>query len=453
MKDINSTIVALSTPVGYGAIGIIRISGPAATHIVRPFIHNNIHLIPNQVQFTKICDNQEHIDDVLITYFKSPKSYTGEDIIEISCHGSPYIIETIIDLCLANGAILAEPGEFTRRAFLNDKMDLSQAEGVDSLIHAKTKHAHQTAKNLLEGQLGKTITKFKKDLIDTITLLELELDFSDQEIEFTPHEKIRHKITDLKNNISELMATYYYGKIIKEGVKTVLIGPPNSGKSSLMNALLQEERSIVSEIPGTTRDYIEESFRRDGYQFRLIDTAGLRSTKDKIEILGIERAYEAINSADLKIILIDSFAFKTDLLSEVQKLADKQTIIAINKIDIATPEQVKKLTSLLAEYSIIKISAKEHTNIHQLTDKMVSKIKQLIPRNSDLFITIKRHFNILKETIEELDKTLNSIDKGNPSELIVTDMRFALDHLDKILGKTTDDDILNNIFQNFCIGK
>ncbi len=453
MKDINSTIVALSTPVGYGAIGIIRISGPAAKTIVRPFVDNKFSFEPNRVKYTKFSDNQDHIDEVLISYFRAPKSYTGEDMIEISCHGSPYIIEKIIDLCTGNGAVMAEPGEFTKRAFLNDKMDLSQAEGVDALIHARTKHAHDTAKNLLNGQLGDTIRGFKTELIDIITLLELELDFSDQEIDFTPHDNIRRRISGLTDQISDLLDTYYYGKIIKDGVKTVLIGPPNSGKSSLMNALLQEERSIVSEIPGTTRDYIEESFRREGYQFQLIDTAGLRATSDKVETLGIERAYKAINTADLKIILVDATDFKTDIISDIQKLTDDQTIIAINKIDISTPDQVKKISAQFTNYSIIEISAKEHTHIHKLADKMVFIVKQLIPRNSDLFITIKRHFNILNNTVKELKNTIRSIDNGNPSELIVTDMRFALNHLDKILGKTTDDDILNNIFQNFCIGK
>lgn len=450
MSDINNTIVALSTPVGFSALAVIRLSGSSVIDVVKPIISEKFKFISNKVQFVKIFDNQTHIDDVLISYFKTPNSYTGEDIIEISCHGSPYITETIIDLCVRNGARLAEPGEFTKRAFLNDKLDLSQAEGVDALIHSRTRTAHDSAKSLLEGKIGNLIKDIRKDLIDTITLLELELDFSDQEIDFTPHEKIKSQLIKTQNKINKLIDSYYYGKMVSNGIKTALIGPPNSGKSSLMNAFLQEERVIVSDIPGTTRDSIEASFRRGGYQFRLIDTAGIRNTDDKVENLGIDRSIKISKEADLKIFLIDSTQknFNIKIIEN-----DDDSIIAINKIDISSDENIKQLESQLSNHSTIKISAKNHTNIHQLADLMVQKIKNKEPKESSTFITIKRHYNALRSANQEISTTINSIDIGNPSELIVTDLRFALNHLDEILGKINNDDILKNIFQNFCIGK
>ena len=452
MQDINSTIVALSTPVGYGALAVIRLSGPASIEIIRPLFSNKLKFIPRTVNFAKLYDNKEHIDDVLISYFKAPHSYTGEDMVEISCHGSPYIVETIIDLCLKKGARLAEPGEFTKRAFFNDKLDLSQAEGVDALIHAKTKTAHQTAKNLLNGRLGNIIEKIKTELIDTITLLELELDFSEEEIEFTDHKTIYTKIESIKETIDNLIESYYYGKLITGGIKTVLLGQPNSGKSSLMNAFLQEERVIVSDIPGTTRDSIEESFRKGGYQFRLIDTAGLRKTKDKIENLGIDRSLQIIKESDLKLVVIDPTEASLDL-EIAENSHKKSTIIVINKTDIATEHSINFIKNKFIEYTTIPISAKKHKNIHLLAEAMVEKIKNLKPKESNLFITIKRHYNSLQKASKELSITLESIKNNNTSELIVTDMRFALDNLDEILGKTSNDEILNNIFQNFCIGK
>lgn len=452
MDVINNTIVALSTPVGYGALAVIRLSGPESLRIINRLIDTKNPLIPNRVKYFNLYENQTHIDDVLITYFKSPHSYTGEDIIEISCHGSPYIVETIIQLCLNEGAHLAEPGEFTKRAFLNDKMDLSQAEGVNALIHAKTKSAHDTAKKLLEGQVGNTIKELQKELIDTITLLELELDFSDQEIDFTPREKIIYKIQTLHLSISQLIDTYYYGKMISDGIKTVLIGSPNSGKSSLMNAFLQEERVIVSDIPGTTRDSIEESFRRGGYQFRITDTAGLRKTTDKIENLGIDRSLKIIKEADIKLIILDPTQETVDL-TLMEQFKSESTIFVINKIDIASQHSIDRLKKAYADFPIMEISAKQYINIHQLADKMVNIIKNQEPRDSDIFITIQRHLESLQNASQELSNTLQGIADGNTSELIVTDLRFALNYLDQILGKTSDDDILNHIFKNFCIGK
>ena len=450
MHDINSTIVALSTPVGYGALAVIRLSGPAAIDIVTPLLHTKFRFIPNKVKFAKIFDNQTHVDDVVISYFKTPLSFTGEDIIEISCHGSPYIVETIIDLCIKYGAKHAEPGEFTKRAFLNDKIDLSQAEGINAIIHSRTKAAHESAKSLLSGKVGQYIKDIKQEIIDTITLLELELDFSDQEIDFTPHDQIKSKLINIQKQIIKLMDSYYYGKLVTNGIKTVLIGEPNSGKSSLMNAFLQEERVIVSDIPGTTRDSIEESFRRGGYQFRLTDTAGIRKTEDKIENLGIDRSLKIIKEADLKLFLIDASQkdLNFDFIDD-----DNNSIIVINKIDIASSESIENINNKFTDLSTIEISAKDHTNIHQLADIMVEKIKNKEPKDSSIFITIKRHFNALERTNQEISTTIESIDMGNPSELIVTDLRFALNNLDEILGKTSENDILNNIFQNFCIGK
>ncbi|MBN2281314.1 MAG: tRNA uridine-5-carboxymethylaminomethyl(34) synthesis GTPase MnmE [Candidatus Marinimicrobia bacterium] len=449
--DINqTTIVALSTPTGYGAIGVIRLSGPESLNIAASFLKRPQQFKHKQVRFCKLYDHDTHLDDVLMTYFSAPRSFTGEDMVEISSHGSPYIIERVLEICIDHGATLAEPGEFTKRAYLNDKFDLAQAEGVDAIIHAKTKQAHETAKNLLNGNLGQKIRKIKNSIIDIIILLELELDFSDQEIEFTQHSVIFDKLSIIQNEILNLINSYHYGKMIKEGVKTVLIGSPNSGKSSLMNAFLNEERVIVSEIPGTTRDSIEESIRCGGYQFRLIDTAGIRDSVDEIENLGIERSLKALENSDIKLLLFDP---ANDNKSQFLKYLDKQTIVVVNKIDLYEPKFLNQTYEMFSDFQHIGISAKYHQNIHQLADLMVDIIKNKEPKNSDLFISIHRHLQALEKTAKELQNTLDSIHSGNPSELIVTDLRFALNSLDEILGKTTDDDILNKIFKNFCIGK
>ncbi len=452
MSYINSTIIALSTPPGFGAIAVIRLSGAESISIVKQIIPGNFVFIPNKATFTQVFDNKNHIDDIVLTYFKSPNSYTSEDIVEISCHGSPYIVEKIISLCTKRGASIAQPGEFTKRAFLNSKIDLSQAEGVNSLIHAKTKAAHSSARNLLDGKTGAILKDIKSQLIDAITLLELELDFSEEEIEFTSTKTITNKLNNINALIRPLLLNYYFGKMLKDGVKTGIIGAPNSGKSSLMNAFLQDERVIVSSEPGTTRDSIEESFKRGGIQFRLIDTAGLRTTNNVIENMGIDRSKQTIKHADLLLLLIDSTkpieAFDKYILNP-----DKKIIIILNKMDICESKVINTLKQHFNKYNTIVISAKNHTNIHNLADLMVKTVKSGSPNFDEIFITHQRHFDALIKTEKNIDIAIESACNNNPSEFVVTDLRIALNHLDEILGKTTNDDILNNIFQNFCIGK
>ncbi len=446
-----NTIVALSTAPGFGAIAVVRLTGPISLSIIST-LTNKKAFKPRLATFTKIFYKTNHLDDIIVTYFKAPESYTGEDVVEISCHGSQYIIERIIELCINEGARNAEPGEFTKRAFLNGKMDLSQAEGVADIIHTQTQAAHLASTNLLDGHTGIFIKKCQKQLIDIISLLELELDFSDQEIDFTPKSKIENQLVDLQNTLQMLIQSFNYGKLVKEGIRVPIIGPPNSGKSSLLNAFLQEERVIVSPTAGTTRDSIEESFRRGGYQFRLIDTAGLRQTTDSVEQKGIERTNKYIQQADLILFIIDPSKPVSDFQKYLPNNLD-DTIIILNKIDIISESQLNNKQKYFKNFNTITISAKTHNGIHRLADKMVNHIKVKRPKNENIIITRKRHKYSLINTKQSLEHALFSIKDNQPSEIIVMDLRIALDSLSEILGKVYNDDILNNIFKNFCIGK
>jgi tRNA modification GTPase len=448
----SSTIVALSTPRGFSGIAVVRLSGKKAFSIINQIFISSREIKPHWATFGKLKYKSEILDTAVITYFEAPHSYTGEDIVEISCHGSPYVIDTLIDVCIKEGARLAEPGEFTKRAFLNNKIDLSQAEGVLDLINSQTQAAHKVSVNLLEGKTGHFINSVRQELIDVITLLELELDFSEEEIEFTPRTKIIEMLTNLYENIKNLVGSYSYGKMLREGLIVPIVGPPNSGKSSLLNALLEEERVIVSPYPGTTRDTVEESFQKGGFQFRLIDTAGLRKTKDEIEYLGIERTIGQIARADLILFVIDSTQPNEEFIPFIPE-DKKNTIFTINKMDIAINSQITEKERYFRNCKKVVISAKEHTGINKLTDKMVSSAKEKVPTDENIIITCKRHKETLSKAMNSIKRSIRSAKEGHPSEIIVVDLRIALERLDEIIGKSANDDILDNIFSNFCIGK
>lgn len=448
----NSTIVALSTPRGFSGIAVVRLSGKKALSIVNRIFISPSEIKPRRATFGNLKYQDNILDTAVMTYFKAPHSYTGEDVVEISCHGSPYVVDTLIDICIKEGARMAEPGEFTKRAFLNGKLDLSQAEGVLELINAQTQAAHRVSVKLLEGDTGHFINSIRQKLIDIITLLELELDFSDEEIDLTPRTKIIEMLSNLYKNIKKLVESYNYGKILREGMIVPIVGPPNSGKSSLLNALLQEERVIVSPYPGTTRDTIEESFTKGGFQFRLIDTAGLRKTNDKIEYLGIERTISQIARADLVLFVVDSTQPNEDFTPFIPENKEN-TIIVINKMDIATDSQIAEKEGYFRNCKKVVISAKEHTSINKLTDIMVSSAKERAPSEENIIITRKRHKETLSEAMNSIKRSIKTAKEGHPSEIIVVDLRIALDSLDKTIGKATNDDILDNIFSNFCIGK
>jgi len=450
----NTTIVAISTPPGFGGISIVRLSGNKSLDIANKIFTSSKEIKPYRAAIGKIYDIDDGslLDSSVITYFKAPNSYTGEDIIEISCHGSPYITERIIDIFIKSGARLAEPGEFTKRAFLNGKMDLSQAEGIADLIYSQTKAAHKESINLLEGKTGQAIKDCRKILIDTIALLELELNFYEEEIDFTPMSKIISILSALTEKINRLIKSYNYGKMVKHGFLVPIVGPPNSGKSSLLNAFLQEERVIVSPYPGTTRDTIEESFQKGGFQFRLVDTAGLRKTDNSVENLGIARTFDNINKADLVLFVVDITRPFSDFLPYLPKIPNN-ILFVLNKVDISSEKRIKTMAKYFNKKNAVLTSAKKHSGIHKIADIMVSAAKSKAPKSKDIIITRRRHRDALSRALSSVFESLASAKKGLSSEIIVVDLRIALEALDEILGKTTNDDILNTIFSNFCIGK
>lgn len=448
----SSTIVALSTPLGFSGIAVVRLTGDKSLQILRHNFSNYNKIKPNRAVVGKIRDGESLLDNVVVIFYKSPNSYTGEDLIEICCHGSPYITERLIDLCIKAGARLAEPGEFTKISFLNGKMDLSQAEGIADLIYSRTKAAHKASVGLLEGKTGRAITNCRTDLINITALLELELDFSENDIDFTPNSTIVRDLEKTYTQTIELIESYRFGKLISQGVIVPLVGPPNSGKSSLLNAFLQEERAIVSKFPGTTRDTIEESFQRDGLQFRLVDTAGLRKTDDAIEILSIQRTLDNIKKSDLILFVIDAALPDYDYKPYFPDVT-KHKIIVINKVDVAENRQIASIRKRFPKQVISTVSAKNHTGIHELADLMVSNIKHRAPKSETEIITKKRHRDSLISSRNAIRRAIRSLNDGLPSEYIIVDLRVAIAALDEILGKTTTDDILNKIFSNFCIGK
>lgn len=448
-----STIVALSTPSGYSGIAVVRLSGNRSLSIVNDLFKSKQKIEPRVATFGKLYDQTGYIDTAIVTFYQAPNSYTGEDLVEISLHGNPFLCNLVIGACVTLGARGAEPGEFTRRAFLNGKIDLSQAEGIADIIYSSSRSAQNASAKLLEGQTGGVIAGLKLTLINIITLLELELDFLEEEIGFTPKEKIINQIENLDAEIQCLISSYRFGKMVREGVLCPIIGPPNSGKSSLFNAFLQEERVIVSPTPGTTRDFIEESISVGGYQFRLVDTAGIRDTADAVESIGVAKSQNLLNQGDLVLYILDS----SDPLTMVPRPHNKQnkdkTIFILNKSDIADRANLVRLKKQLSGRRYFVSSAKYHVGVHEIAAGMVKYIKTFHKQDEPVFITRLRHNEALKKASSCLKAAIQSIKTGNPSEIIVIDLRDALEQLDMILGKTTNDDILNNIFSNFCVGK
>lgn len=448
----DNTIVALSTPPGSGAIGVIRLSGNKAIEITNHFFQgaNLEKALGYTVHYGKLVDeNKNIIDEVLITIFKNPKSYTGENLVEISCHGSSYIINEIIRLFLRNGVKLAQAGEFTMRAFMNGKMDLSQAEAVADLIASKTKISHDIALKQLKGGFSSEIKKLREKLVDFASLIELELDFSEEDVEFADRTQLKTLVKEILNLVSSLIESYKYGNVLKNGVPTVIVGRPNAGKSTLLNALLNEERAIVSEIEGTTRDTIEEELNINGIIFRFIDTAGIREAKDSIENLGIEKTMQKIKDSSLVIYIYDSNQVtKNQVTKDLEELntGNTPTLIVANKIDLSdNNESISK--------NHIKISAKDKDNIKELKTKIFeSSITNGIDI-SGIFVTNERHLNLLKEAESSLQNVILGLDTKLPADLIAMDIRQANISLGEITGTISTDDLLSNIFGKFCIGK
>lgn len=445
------TIVALATPAGVGAISVIRVSGHLSiTTIDKLFIGKKkiSEAASHTIHYGKIFEESgEVIDDVLVSVFKSPNSYTGENSIEISTHGSSLISEKIVSLLLKQNIRLAEPGEFTKRAFLNGRMDLAQAEAVADIINSRTEASLRGARNQLDGILSKKIDSLREILINTSSMIELELDFAEEGFEFISNEKILSNIRLIDSEITELLKTFSFGRIIRDGVNVALVGRPNVGKSSLLNYLLKEARAIVSDVPGTTRDIIREELSIDGILFRLFDTAGIRTSEDFIEKEGVLRSKDVIKTADIVLFMNDvNTGFSSDLYNELSSLSSEEKILkVVNKIDLK-----KNIESRFD----IGISTKTGEGIEQLFSQLKTKAlgTQSYTEKTAIVSNI-RHFSILSKAKENLQSAINSIKDKMSEEYISVDLRNAEISLGEIIGKITSDDILNNIFSKFCIGK
>ncbi|MEP5610642.1 MAG: tRNA uridine-5-carboxymethylaminomethyl(34) synthesis GTPase MnmE [Cyclobacteriaceae bacterium] len=447
------TIVALATPPGIGAIGIIRVSGSAAIDLVNAlFPAKDLAKVPSHtIHLGTLRDGDTILDEVLVSIFKGPHSYTKEDVIEISSHGSQYILQKILTVLVSRGARLAKAGEFTQRAFLNGRFDLAQAEAVADLIAAENASMQQTAMQQMRGGFSEEIRNLREQLVHFASMIELELDFAEEDVEFADRQGLTDLIAKIKTLIKSLIASFEYGNVIKNGIPTVIAGKPNAGKSTLLNALLNEERAIVSDIPGTTRDLIEDQIHIDGITFRFIDTAGIRETTDKVESIGVARTLEKMKEASLVLYLIDLESDTTDAVKEqITRLKDSEVpfLIIGNKSDSGKRELVEQLTN---EKESILISAREKRNFEELK----KRLKQFItlPSQSDVVVTNARHLQSLQQTSEALDRVISGINAGISNDLVAQDIRSALYHLGEITGEVTTDDLLENIFSKFCIGK
>ena len=452
------TIVAISTAPGNSGIGIVRLSGKKCFDIIgKLFIPKNDGLIKGySIKYGNIIDdNNEIIDEVLVSYFISPKSYTGENMCEINSHGNNIILKQILDLCLKNGAKLAEPGEFTKRAFFNGRIDLSQAESVIDLINAKSEKEKKSAINQLEGYLSKEINKIKARILDVMADIEASIDYPEYDIEERTSAMILDESNNIKNMLENLENSFNTGKILRDGVNVAIVGSPNAGKSSLLNAMLKEDRAIVTDIEGTTRDTIEEYITIDGILFKIIDTAGIRNSKDKIEQIGIDKSKKALRDADIVIAVLDSTKELSDEDHEILKnIRNKCAIILLNKSDLKNNilKDNKIVTDTKKE--IIEISALNNEGIDCLYKKMASifKIEDINTENTSI-ITNLRHKEAITSAKNNILKVSDTIKEGMPIDITAIYFKQAIEELNKITGENVTEDIINEIFSKFCLGK
>jgi tRNA modification GTPase len=467
----NDTIVALASPSGAGAIAVIRISGNDAIAVSKS-IFNSVSGkdITKQKTHTlhlgHIVDDTKVIDQVLLSIFKGPNSYTGENTIEISCHGSTYIQQQIIQLLLRKGCRMANAGEFTLRSFLNGKMDLSQAEAVADLISSDNEASHQIAMQQMRGGFSNEIKQLRQELLNFASLIELELDFAEEDVAFADRTQFKELLNRIEFVLKRLIDSFAVGNVIKNGIPVAIVGEPNVGKSTLLNALLNEERAIVSEIAGTTRDTIEDELIIGGIGFRFIDTAGIRETADVIESLGIRKTFEKIEQAQVVLYLVDGSRLSIDgkletLLLEVGKTRNqfpqKPIVVIINKMDLISPENVsiidEKLTTNNQQLTTIYISAKENIGVDELKNQLLSFVNTGALRNNETIVTNTRHYDSLLKALDEIQKVNYGLQTNISSDLMAIDIREALYHFGMITGEVTNDELLGNIFANFCIGK
>ena len=456
MKD---TICAISTPAGIGAIAVVRASGDEAFEKLTPLFPNiNLYSLPPQsAKFTQIFDNDQVIDQVVVLKFAAPHSYTGENMVEISCHGSLYIQKKILELMIEQGCRMAQPGEFTQRAFLNGKLDLPQAEAVADLIDSQSESTHKLAINQLKGSFSKKLNSLREQLVQLGSLLELELDFSEEEVEFANREELNRLLDELGSETDRLLHSFKVGNALKTGIPVAIVGQPNVGKSTLLNTLLQHDRAIVSPIPGTTRDTVEDTFVINGTPFRFIDTAGIRQADDSLESIGIERTFQAIDQAAIIFYMVDaSRADFASVKAEVEEfevstdLTDKQLLIIANKIDElkTLPEHYKDWHDM----DIIFISAKRQVNIGDIENRLVEYIQQHHIQDVSL-LTNERHYALLSDMRTAIGRIRQGLSDEIPTDLLAEDVRIALYDIGSLTGTISTDELLDNIFGKFCIGK
>jgi tRNA modification GTPase len=467
----NESIIALATPSGAGAIAVIRISGIDAIKIAsKHFVSKRGKKLEEQKTHTillgHIVDGDRILDEVLVSIFKGPNSYTGENIVEISCHGSTYIQQEIIQLFLRNGCKTADAGEFTLRAFLNGKIDLSQAEAVADVIASDNAASHQIAMQQMRGGFSNEIKELRAELMNFASLIELELDFAEEDVEFANRTQFQDLINRITLVLKRLIDSFAVGNVIKNGIPVAIVGEPNVGKSTLLNSLLNEDRAIVSDIAGTTRDTIEDEISIDGIGFRFIDTAGIRETKDVVEGIGIKKTFEKIKQAQVVLYLVDGSLLSTaneieTLKIEIEKIKNqfpqKAILLLINKADKISTDNTtlitSELTSISKQLKTIFISAKTGQGVEDLKSELLSLINTGALRNNETIVTNTRHYNSLLKALEEIQKVQFGMDSGFSGDLLAIDIRQALFHFGEITGEISSDDLLGNIFANFCIGK
>lgn len=461
----NTTICAISTAPGIGGIAVIRVSGPETfTVCEKVFFPANKNATVSDTKshtllFGEIRDNKESIDEVVLSIFRNPHSFTGEDVAEISCHGSVYIQQRILQLLLANGCTLARPGEFTQRAFLNGKMDLSQAEAVADLIASGSAASHRMAMSQMRGGFSNELKKLRTQLIDFVSLVELELDFSEEDVEFADRTHLKTLVTEIEKVISRLSGSFRVGNAIKTGIPVALVGETNVGKSTLLNVLLNEEKAIVSDIHGTTRDVIEDSINIGGVTFRFIDTAGIRDTRDKIESMGIERTYQKIEQASIVLWILDCtqlsehIEWLTDRIEK--KAAGKKIILVFNKIDKIQEEERDVLNQLFDQFKgdRIYISAKNRINTAELENALLKAAQLPDIQPNDVVVSNVRHYEALENALKSIQRVQEGLDNGLSGDFLSQDIRECLHFLGEITGQISNDEILGNIFGKFCIGK
>ena len=452
------TIIALSTPNGLGAISVIRISGPDSISTTENlFVAKGnkklSQMKSHTVHLGHLIKNGFELDEVLITLFKGPNSYTGENTIEISCHGSTYIQQEIIDLFVDNGIRVANPGEFTLRAFINGKMDLNQAEAVADLIASENKGSHRLAMQQMKSGFSNDLKKLRAELLHFSSMIELELDFSEEDVEFAEREEFKKLINKIITELGNLIDSFKSGNVLKNGISVAIAGKPNAGKSSLLNTLLNEDKAIVSDIPGTTRDSIEDSLTINGIKFRFTDTAGLRKTKDIIESMGIEKTKEKIENSRILLYLFDSNdtnleEIKADL--DNFERDDLSIILVRNKVDLKDTN--KGLVKKLSEFNLIEICANDFNSVDKLKEKISNEVSILDPFN-DTIVSNSRHYEALVNALKAINEVRSGLENNISGDLLSVDIRNSMEHLSEITGEITNDDVLGNIFSNFCIGK